>query len=119
MKVITSKAEEVVKLMQEREGVDRKAVDPYLIIAIVGCIIGVCQLFINKRNSYKTALAAMQNPSIMQRWTLRRLLKEKLGDQYSSLHTQVKRSMYSMACSLTESDVAEMYHETYKLGEKE
>lgn len=116
MQTITSKAQEVLQIMQDKEGVDKlKTVDPYLIIAIVGCIVSVIQLLINKHNSYKSALAIMKEPSILQRWTFRKLLREKLGDKHNELVCPVRRSMYALANGLTENDVVSMYHEVYKL----
>jgi hypothetical protein len=82
-----AKANEVAEYLRDQAGVPEvKCFSIILILALAGFILQVITFMRTKHKNPKEALAIMQKPGTIQRWQLRRMLKQHLGDQYQELH---------------------------------
>ncbi len=110
--LIEEKAKEIAQYLKNEEGVDStKAFDPFLLALIIGVILQIISIFIQKRKSTEKALASCKKPSIMQKWKLRSLLKRELGKKYPDLYSAVIRGSYDIGSKLTVEEMNQMYIE--------
>lgn len=105
------KAYEVAEYMRDKAGVpEAKCFGIILILAIAGFILQVITFMRMKHKSVKDALAIMQNPGIVHRWQLRKMLKQHLGDQYKELHYKIMDGLCYVAAKKTnEQEIIKMY----------
>lgn len=122
MSIIDQKAAEAASLMT-RDNSDIPhvvALDPLTLLAIGGFLINVIELFMSCRKSEDDGLYRMQNPGMMDRWAMRRLIKKRIksmpkvygasGSQLD-LRMDMERAIREMAAGLTVNDVKQMYKE--------
>src|ERR1051326_417443 len=112
--IIKDKAQQVCDDMAKNQGIDQKlAFDVMLIIAIIGVIVNLVRLFIECKQSHQQAQAKMANPGLMERWRLRRAIREHVddGEVQAALASQLFNSSINISSKLKVEEVAAMYDE--------
>lgn len=106
-----AKAKEVAEYLRDQAGVPEvKCFSIILILALAGFILQVITFMRTKHKNPKEALAIMQKPGTIQRWQLRRMLKQHLGDQYQELHYKIMDGLCHVAAHKTdEQEIVKIY----------
>lgn len=108
----TSKAKLVGRYMADQLGVEEsKALDPLLIIAIASIILEIFKVLYKKNKTPKEALDTVKKPGILQRWTARRIIYNKLGTPFYDLYSKVSKGLYAQSKNLDEMSVKNILEE--------
>lgn len=88
------------------------AIDPITIMAIIGLIIEVVQMFRNCQKTPEDARVVMSSPNWLQLWKLRGMVRQELKKHGSNANpNEVLKSILDQGKHLSVRDVATLYSE--------
>jgi len=114
MSILENKANLVCTEMQS-SGVDKTiAFDPFIILMIVQIIVSIVEFYFQHcKKTPSLTLSSMQNPGILERWHLRRIIRDHVADaeMNSFISPKLTDAYLKVAKTLTEEDVNQMFEE--------
>jgi beta-lactamase regulating signal transducer with metallopeptidase domain len=115
MKTINNKAETIAKdIATTKESLKSVALDPFTILAIIGIIISLIQLYLTYcKKTTQEAASSMRNPNLVEKWQLRRLIRKHIDDcdVRKLLGEPLLTSLLKIGATITDEEVAKMYTE--------
>lgn len=113
MSILEKKANEIANEMAKDEKIKSYAIDPFTISIIVSILTELIKLYISCRKSSKEAAETMRNPGLIQRWRLKRLIRNHLDDEevHHILHKDLFQATLKIANEVTDEEVKEIYEE--------
>ena len=96
------------------------AFDPFTILAIVSVIVAVIRLLIECRKKPKEVAQIFKKPELVERWRLRRLIKQILADEEAEkeLSKALQKSFFAVGQRLSEKDVEILMKEVHEADQK-
>jgi hypothetical protein len=119
MSVIEAKANNAASELAQTQGIDNSvALDPATILALLEIIMQVMKMLQNCRKTPENALLVLRNPSIMERWALKRIVKRVVDDEdvHKLYGRQFLNSIVSVGHSCSLDEVTNMYKEVSHNG---
>lgn len=118
MSVIQDKANAIAADMQQNQAVRHLAIDPFTIMAVVGVIIDLVKLYIQCKKTPQQTAASMQNPGVIERWRLHRVIRHHVDypEAHAALGQPLFNSTLKVASTVTEDEVNGMYTEVQQQG---
>jgi len=113
MSIIEEKARAIANDMAGDEPVKVYAIDPFTITTIATVLIEVVKAVYQCYQNREQVANAMQNPGLMERWRLRRIIRDKVDDEeaHGVLGGRMFRSALKVARSVTPEEVEQMHAE--------
>jgi len=113
MSIIQEKANAIAADMAKNEVEHHVALDPQLIVDIIGVVVGVIQILMQCFMTPKQAQLRMANPGVVEKWRLRRVVRSQLDDDEMNNYVGAKivQSSINVSKSLTIEEVTAMYEE--------
>jgi hypothetical protein len=113
MSQLTSVASRVAQNYSKVSGDKEAALDPATISGFIGLIQEVITLFKNCKQTPAQAVKSMKNPSLGQRVSLRRTVRQELGRKdFRAEGDKVVDALLNTGSTLLESEVDALYKET-------
>lgn len=111
MSIIEDKANAIAADMAKNEEIKKYAFDPLTILTIISILIQVVKLAYECYKDHHQVATVMQNPGLMERWRLRRVIKEKVGDDevHGVLGGRIFKSMLNVSKTVTAEDAQAMH----------
>ncbi len=113
MSIFEQKAQQIAQGASDKEEVSQVALDPFTIGVIVQILIQAVKLYMECRKNSQETAEAMRSPGVLDRWRLRRLVRENLDhdEAHDLLAGPLFRSTLRVASDVTDEDVGQMYAE--------
>lgn len=92
------------------------AFDPFTILAIVSVIVAVIRLFIECKKKPRDAAQVCKKPDLVERWRLRRLIKEILADEEAEkeLSKALQKAFFLVGSRLTDKEIEYLMKEVHE-----
>jgi len=113
MGVIEDKASLIAADMSTSESIKKYAFDPMTVITVVSVLVQVVELLYGCYKDHHQVSQVMQNPGLIERWRLRRVIKEQIGDDeaHAVLGNRMFKSMLNVSKSVTAEEAEAMHNE--------
>lgn len=113
MSVIERLANDVAADMAQHEPIKKFALDPFTISIIINVITELVKLYMNCRKTPQDTAASMQDPGLIERWRLRRIIRQHVDDNeaYDRLGGNLFKSTLNVAKTVSENEVEAMFEE--------
>lgn len=113
MSIIKDKAMQICVDMEQSKVPKHLALDPMIIIAVVGIIVDVVKAYIECRQNQKQAQTSMANPGLIERWRLRKSIRTHIddGEVQDAMGIQLFNSSLNISKNITLEDVNQMFVE--------
>lgn len=113
MSVIERLASDVAADMAQTDKIKVFAIDPFTIGIIVNVITELVKLYMQCRKTPQDTAASMQDPGLIERWRLRRVIRQHVDDDEAHAHLggNLFKSTLNVAKSVSEVEVEAMFEE--------
>ena len=114
MSVLEAKANQIADDAGQKNGeVSQVALDPFTISVIVQILTSLVKAYMACRKTPEEAAVSMRDPGVLDRWRLRRTVKQHLDhdEAHDLLAGPVFKSTLKVAAGVTDDEVKSMYDE--------
>ena len=113
MGIIEQKANQIAADMAQTESIKKYAIDPFTILTIVEILIELVDLYRKCRKAKQETAQSMQDPGMVERWRLRKVIRTKVDDSeaHQILGNRIFQSTLNVGKTVTEDEVGQMYDE--------
>lgn len=113
MSVIQDKANAIAADMAKNNVEQRVALDPMVVITIIGIVVDVIKTLVECYINHKQAQERLANPGVLEKWRLRRIVRQHLNDDEMNNYVgaNIVQSSINVGKTLTDDEVQSMYSE--------